>query len=43
MQTPNFKSTHLFDRLGWAKQNLEPVQSDYRVVLETRLAALENV
>jgi len=34
MQTPDFKGTHLFGRLGWAKQNLEPVQSDYRVVYE---------
>ena len=24
----------LFDRLCWAKENLEPVQSDYRVVYE---------
>lgn len=34
MQTPDFKGTHLFDRLGWAKQNLEMHQSDYRVVYE---------
>ena len=34
MQTPDFKGTHLFDRLCWAKENLEPVQSDYRVVYE---------
>lgn len=33
-QTPEFKGTHLFDRLCWAKENLEPVQSDYRVVYE---------
>ena len=32
--TPQFKGTHLFDRLCWAKENLEPVQSDYRVVYE---------
>ena len=34
MQTPKFKGTHLFDRLCWAKENLEGVQSDYRVVFE---------
>ena len=34
MDTPEFKGTHLFDRLCWAKENLEPVQSDYRVVYE---------
>ncbi len=34
MQTPEFKGTHLFDRLCWAKENLESVQSDYRVVYE---------
>ena len=34
MKTPDFKGTHLFDRLCWAKENLEPVQSDYRVVYE---------
>ena len=34
MQTPDFTGTHLFDRLCWAKENLEPVQSDYRVVYE---------
>ena len=34
MQTPDFKGTHLWERLHWAKANLEPVQSDYRVVYE---------
>ena len=34
MNTPSFKGTHLFDRLCWAKENLEPHQSDYRVVYE---------
>jgi hypothetical protein len=33
-QTPSFKGTHLFDRLCWAKENLEPVQSDIRIVFE---------
>ena len=32
--TPQFKGTHLFDRLCWAKENLDGVQSDYRVVYE---------
>ena len=36
-QTPSFKGTHLFDRLCWAKENLEPHQSDYRVVYEDKL------
>lgn len=34
MKTPDFKGTPLFDRLCWAKENLEPVQTDYRVVYE---------
>jgi hypothetical protein len=32
--TPDFKGTHLWDRLCWAKEHLEPHQSDYRVVYE---------
>ena len=32
--TPEFQGTHLWDRLCWAKENLEGVQSDYRVVYE---------
>jgi len=34
METPEFQGTHLFDRLCWAKENLEGYQSDYRVVYE---------
>jgi hypothetical protein len=34
MDTPEFQGTHLFDRLCWAKENLEGVRSDYRVVFE---------
>ena len=34
METPEFQGTHLFDRLCWAKENLEPHQSEYRVVYE---------
>ncbi len=34
MQTPEFQGTHLFDRLCWAKENLEGYKSDYRVVYE---------
>ncbi len=34
MQTPQFQGTHLWDRLCWAKENLEAYQSDYRVVYE---------
>ena len=37
MQTPQFKGTHLFDRLCWAKENLDGVQSDYRVVYESSI------
>ena len=35
--TPDFTGTHLWDRLCWAKENLEGVQSDYRVVYEDSL------
>ena len=34
IKTPQFKGTQLFDRLCWAKENLEPHQSEYRVVFE---------
>ena len=34
MQTPSFQGTHLWDRLCWAKENLEGYQSEYRVVYE---------
>ncbi len=34
IQTSEFKGTHLWDRLCWAKENLDGVQSDYRVVYE---------
>ena len=34
MQTPEFQYVKLFDRLCWAKENLEPYQSDYRIVWE---------
>lgn len=34
MQTPEFQYVKLFDRLLWAKGNLEGYQSDYRVVYE---------
>jgi hypothetical protein len=34
MNTPEFQGTKLFERLCWAKENLEPYQSDYRVVYE---------
>ena len=32
--TPEFQGTHLWDRRCWAKETLEPHQSDYRVVYE---------
>jgi hypothetical protein len=34
MNTPEFQGTHLWDRLCWAKENLEGYQSEYRVVYE---------
>ena len=34
MKTPEFQGTHLWDRLGWAKENLEPYRSEYCVVYE---------
>jgi hypothetical protein len=30
--TPEFQGTHLWDRLGWAKENLEPYRSEYCIV-----------
>lgn len=32
--TPQFKGTHLSERLRWSKQNLETYQTDYCVVFE---------
>ena len=32
--TPKFQGTHLWDRLGWAKQNLEPYRSEFCIVWE---------
>jgi len=34
MDTPEFKDTHLWDRLCWAKENIEPYESKYRVLFE---------
>jgi hypothetical protein len=34
IKTPEFQGTHLWERLHWAKDNLEKVQSDIRVVYE---------
>ena len=33
-KTPEFQGTRLWDRLCWAKENLEGKQSDYRIVWE---------
>jgi len=35
--TPQLQGTNLLRRLSWAKENLEPYQSDYRVVYEDSL------
>ena len=34
IETPEFQGTHLFNRLSWAKENLEMVRSEYCVVWE---------
>jgi hypothetical protein len=34
IQTPEFQGTHLWNRLGWAKENLEMYRSEYCVVYE---------
>ena len=34
IQTPEFQGTHLWNRLGWAKENLEMYRSEYCVVWE---------
>ena len=43
IKTPKFQGTHLWDRLCWAKENLEAKQSDYRIVWEDPDAILMNV
>ena len=34
IQTPEFQGTHLWNRLSWAKENLEMYKSEYCVVYE---------
>ena len=34
IETPEFQGTHLWNRLCWAKENLEMVRSEYCVVWE---------
>ena len=34
MKTPEFQGTHLWNRLCWAKENLEPQPTDIRIVYE---------
>ena len=43
MQTPEFQGTHLWERLCWAKEHLEKVQSDIRVVYEDSVDAPAKV
>ena len=31
IETPEFQGTHLWNRLGWAKENLEPYRTEYCV------------
>ena len=35
--TPDFQGTHLWDRLCWAKENLEPFRTEYCVVWEDHI------
>ena len=39
MKTPEFQGTHLWERLCWAKEHLEKVQSDIRVIYEDSVDA----
>ena len=39
MKTPKFQGTHLWERLCWAKEHLEKVQSDIRVIYEDSVDA----
>ena len=34
IKTPEFQGTHLWDRLCWAKEKLEPYRTEYCVVWE---------
>ena len=34
METPEFQGTHLWERLCWAKEKLEPYRSEYCIVWE---------
>ena len=43
MKTPEFQGTHLWERLCWAKEHLEKVQSDIRVVYEDSVDAPAKV
>ena len=43
MKTPEFQGTHLLERLCWAKEHLEKVQSDIRVVYEDSVDAPAKV
>ncbi|WP_262027567.1 hypothetical protein [Microvirga sp. Mcv34] len=35
--TPDFTNVHLWDRLAWAAANLDPVQTEFRVVYDPPL------
>ena len=43
MKTPDFKNVHLFDRLVWAKKNLKPYYTDYRIVYENTIDKCDSV
>ena len=34
IKTPKFQGTHLWERLCWAKEKLDPIRTDVRVVYE---------
>ena len=37
IETPEFQGTHLWNRLGWAKENLEMVRSDIVLYGKTQI------
>ena len=32
IETPDFQGTHLWNRLNWAKENLQRFDTEYRIV-----------
>ena len=42
MQTPNFQGVHYWNRLQWAKDNLEPFRTEYCVIYEDDMDDLKQ-